>query len=392
MQYKLVYPNYQNCVLNLLSSIVNSYGIPSSYSPLPCLPLEGFSKKKNIILILLDGLGEKLLQKQKPEQVDFIKKHYLTTLTSLCPSTTTSVLSSILTGLSPIEHGALGWTLFFKECYQFLDFLPLIDHNSHQPLNSLQFNIYEQMNWKTISQQISGLQKELDQFYFVEEHIAHSGFSRISSINTHLVPYHSLQDLFFQLKKLIQNNSHFKFIYIYSSNPDYIQHNHGTNHHLVSDYISSVNDELKKFYQDNQSGETLLLLTADHGLLNISHYYDLVQDKKLFQSLILPPIFEPRFLTLFIKPHRMDQFKGEILKYQNDFVILSREEVLDQNLLGSGTPHPRVDDFIGDYLLIGNSDKGISTYPPSKSSAFPVAMHGGLTDEEMLVPLIKIDL
>ena len=55
--------------------------------------------------------------------------------------------------------------------------------------------------------------------------------------------------------------------------------------------------------------------------------------------------------------------------------------------------HPKIDDFIGDYIAIAISDSAMkSIYMQNgKWKKEFKAHHAGLTEDEMLVPLFKID-
>ena len=71
------------------------------------------------------------------------------------------------------------------------------------------------------------------------------------------------------------------------------------------------------------------------------------------------------------------------------FLLMSNKEFLEKNLLGFGQKHPKIDDFIGNYIALstGGSMIRLETYladgKPIKKST-----HCGLTKEEMEVPVI----
>ena len=51
-------PNYvDGSLVNLMSSIIQYYGGSSKYAPLKELPLSQLEGTKNVVLILLDGMG-----------------------------------------------------------------------------------------------------------------------------------------------------------------------------------------------------------------------------------------------------------------------------------------------------------------------------------------------
>ena len=70
---------------------------------------------------------------------------------------------------------------------------------------------------------------------------------------------------------------------------------------------------------------------------------------------------------------------------------MSKEEFLDKHFLGYGEKHPKIDDFIGNYIAVSTAGSSIrlETYlaegKPVKKST-----HCGLTKEEMEVPVIVI--
>ena len=58
--------------------------------------------------------------------------------------------------------------------------------------------------------------------------------------------------------------------------------------------------------------------------------------------------------------------------------------------LGRGIPHERIEDYLGDYILISNSNLNIR-YSVNGEKKAHIADHGGITMEEMMVPLIVLD-
>ena len=83
-------------------------------------------------------------------------------------------------------------------------------------------------------------------------------------------------------------------------------------------------------------------------------------------------------------------------KFGEDFLLYSKKELLESNLLGYGVQHKKVDDFIGDYIAIGVKGTRIllDTYlsRERKKQDEKKATHCGLTKEEMEVPLILFEV
>ena len=101
-----------------------------------------------------------------------------------------------------------------------------------------------------------------------------------------------------------------------------------------------------------------------------------------------PTSIEPRATAFYIKEEYTDDFSAEFLKnFGEDFILYSREEVIEKKLFGSGKMHPKFEDFIGDYLAIAIKNKG---FVYSGESMQFVSHHAGLTEKEMIIPLISI--
>ena len=114
------FPDYQNCGLNVISSIARYFGAENRHTTLPAL--DGLLQEKpyrKIVLFLLDGLGMDALAHDCPPD-SFFNTHIFRELSAVYPSTTTAATTSIETDYAPGEHGWLGWTLYFHEINQLI--------------------------------------------------------------------------------------------------------------------------------------------------------------------------------------------------------------------------------------------------------------------------------
>lgn len=69
--------------------------------------------------------------------------------------------------------------------------------------------------------------------------------------------------------------------------------------------------------------------------------------------------------------------------FGDDFVLLPVEEVIKRKLFGTGQPHPNFRSMLGNYLAIAKGNLSIMTVDETF-----IGMHGSLTEDEMLIPLI----
>jgi hypothetical protein len=128
----MTFPDYSRSVLNVACSALKLFGADPRHGTLP--EITGLSRKSHVALVILDGMGIDAL-KLLPEGA-FLRKRQAATLTSVCPSTTTAATNALYSGLSPAEHGWLGWSCYFKEYARLVDLFLDRDSYSLTRLNS----------------------------------------------------------------------------------------------------------------------------------------------------------------------------------------------------------------------------------------------------------------
>ena len=97
----IVLPDYENSILNLINSILHYYHVETKYKGIDVLDKRLERKYKNIVLIILDGMGENILNTFSPN--GFFKKHEEKKITSIYPSTTTAAMTTYYSGKPPVE-------------------------------------------------------------------------------------------------------------------------------------------------------------------------------------------------------------------------------------------------------------------------------------------------
>lgn len=90
-----------------------------------------------------------------------------------------------------------------------------------------------------------------------------------------------------------------------------------------------------------------------------------------------------------MKPHRRTEFERIFNENLGEwFLLLSREDVYRTGIFGRGTANPKFDDFIGDYIACATADRSIEFLVPGVKRIRHIGKHAGLTEDEMLVPVI----
>lgn len=138
--------------------------------------------------------------------------------------------------------------------------------------------------------------------------------------------------------------------------------------------------------------ETLFLLVADHGQLrteNDSHY-DLRNHPNLTRRLHIQPTGENRLIYLYVKPGQTEAVREYIERtWPNQFAILESANAQEVGLFGPQPHSSHLAERLGDLVLAA---KG-SAYLWWGGVENPlIGRHGGLSPEEMLVPLLAAPL
>ena len=166
-------------------------------------------------------------------------------------------------------------------------------------------------------------------------------------------------------------------------------HDWGVNALQTKTAFERANDISEKLSRE-LGGDTLFIVTADHGLVDVTENIEISEIPEIMDTLIMPPSIEGRAASFFVKSSMKHIFLSEFKKrFENDFEILTHEEVFETQLLGLFPPHKKAHDFVGDFFVLAKGAKSIKfSTPASKGGSDLIGQHAGLTEDEMLVPVI----
>lgn len=363
---KLISPNYEKCLTNLSNSILNYYGLKTFHSTLPLLD-KWLSKKdyKNIVLIVYDGMGSKILDRTLKKD-SFLRKNKKDDILAIFPPTTTASTTTLLSGLNPNEHGWLGWDLYFKKVDEVVT---MFTNNIKDTNMSIQEDSLaeETFPYESILDRISTKVNAVGLFPFKEMY------------------YDELEEMHEKIINICKNDKK-NFIYAYYDDPDHIEHLTGTDSkENVKEYnrLDKATSSLSKKLKD-----TLLIIVADHGHLN-SECITLREYPEIYNLLERDVSIEPRACSFKIKDGLQNKFKQVFEDlFKNEFTLYSKEEILKENLFGTGKNNPHFEESIGDFIAIAKSNK---YFRLNENGKVFKSNHAGLTEDEMLVPCIIVD-
>ena len=361
---KVQFPDYSHSLVSLSNSILKYYNAGATHETLPELDAALTDNPKRVILMLFDGLGTAQLERHLPES-SFLRRHLVSPISSVFPPTTVAATASVISALNPIEHGRLGWWLYFHEVDDNVSAFGNILQKTNQP--AAEYRMTDRyMPMVPVWEKIRTAAPDVKAAYV-------SPFGEYKTRST----AHACRTI----QKLTQGEEDC-FVYCYRPFPDTNIHAFGNGGPIPDINIKIIDREVRRLC--SQLKDSLVIVTADHGLTDVEylHYRDYPE---LEDMLLRKPSMEGRAASIFLKEGTQERFRETFNQLLGkDFLLLSKEEVYACGLLGSGEPHPRTDGFLGDYLALATGNKFLTALEGKTLKAH----HAGLTDEEMNVPLI----
>ncbi|MDP4090225.1 MAG: alkaline phosphatase family protein [Bacillota bacterium] len=376
----IIQPDYDHCIVNTVASILKYYKASTDYSTINILDKALLKSYKNVVLMVFDGMGTDMLRKNLPED-SFLRRHMAEEIKSVYPCTTTAAMTSYYTGLSPKEHGWLGWSLYFKEYGRIIDTF----------LNTDSFT-KESIGRKSAAEVLMPYERIYEKIYRATDGevdiytINPSGIRFLEDVNTN-IRVESVGEICEEIKALCSNSNE-KFIMSYWPEPDSTMHEYGTCTPETTRAIETINQLVEAMCEELKN--TLVIISADHGQVDIHEEVYLNDIPEIEECLVMPSSVEPRAVSFFVKYEMRDVFESRFQeRFGEDFILYKKEEVIEKGLFGYGKMHKKVSDFLGDYLACAVGQRILRYRTINSTDKFLFkGHHAGLRPEEMLVPLI----
>ncbi len=360
---KIIFPDYEKSLINVTNSILKYFDVETIHNTMAILDEElEKGKYQNVLMILYDGMGYHLLRRNLDRNM-FLNRHLKVSISAPFPPTTTASTTSVLSGLTPKEHGWLGWNLYFKELGETVTLFLNIKKDTDIMIS--------EENVASKYYPYTNIIEKINQTY--------KAYSIMPFGND---AFHSLEEMNEKIKKYCKEDGK-KFIYAYCDYLDAMMHQFGTDSKRTRMEFQKINDSTKKLCDSLEN--TLVIVVADHGHLNcdsitLSEYPD------IFSLLDHDISIEGRACAFFIKEGKQKHFETLFHQYFGEyFKLYTKEEIIESNIFGIGKEHPRFQETLGDYVAIAISNK---YFRYNENSDNYLSMHAGLTEDEMVVPLI----
>jgi predicted AlkP superfamily pyrophosphatase or phosphodiesterase len=397
-------PFYEKyCFSNIPPTILKLFDIPTQR---PILPEELYKDKaenfNKIVFLLIDAFGYKqwLRYYKDYEFFDtFTKEGIVSPLTSVFPSTTAAALTTINTGLTPQEHALFEWILYFREIDMAIITLQFTPLNGKNKDLLLEMGIDPKILYKgnTIYQTLK--KAGIKSFAFNNAIYANNAYSKLIQKGSVILPFINLSDLVVRLRKSLETEKGKAYFFVYISDADAIQHKYGVYSEEHTTQLSEISYLLKKEFleklQKNVAEETLFIITADHGQINASpketiylnKYRRLIKTFQKGKKAPIPPTGGPRDVFLHIKEDKLEKVEAFLsTKLKGKAKIIKTEEAIKVGLFGINKPKKEFYERAGNLMILPYKNYTMWYEHIKGKKLENLGHHGGLTEEEMLVP------
>lgn len=369
---RFIKPNFKKCNLNVSATLAEFLGAPNKNATLPYLKKELQKGYKNVVFICFDGMGMYPL-KANLNKDDFLLKNVTRVLRSTFPATTTCATTSLTSNTLPLEHGWLGWSVYFEKLQRNIDIFRNTDSQTGETVD------------------VTGNSPLADYPHYFDTAVGSE-----YEINTVFPPYvkvarpdrnvvwnFEIPTFFEEIKKICKKPEK-QFIYAYCNEPDHDMHEFGVKCKHTQDMLLDISFRLQKL--TSELTDTLLIVTADHGQIDVKGEVEFYKDEAMLNMLTCYPYLEPRAVAFRVKEGLNKQFEKYFKRtYGKDFKLYKSNLLVKKGYFGSVGDKA---ELLGDYIAIGTYTHKIAICAQPDDFRF-LGHHTSLT-EEMLVPLILI--
>ena len=336
-------------------------------APIPKWVPEIAASASAVVLVVLDGLGWKQLA-ERQELTPNLSSLVGGPITTVAPSTTATALTSIATGLTPAEHGVLGYRMLMRGSVTNMLRWATDAGTRRHDVPPREFQPARAFCGQRVP-------------YVTSQELIGSSFS-----DAHLyggIPhgYRALSSLPVVVAELVAGGA--SFVHAYYPGIDKIAHERGFGEFYDAELAAAdhmVGDLLQRL-----PSNAVVVVTADHGQVEVGDRLVYPSDELL--RLVELQSGEGRMRWFHSRPgaeaELLDAAREE---FGHIAWVKRRSEVIDEGWFGPRFPKPMMA-RLGDVVVA--PFEPVSLFEAADTGPFElICRHGSLTEEEMLVPLI----
>jgi hypothetical protein len=291
--------------------------------------------------------------------------------------------------VAPQQHGFTGWFTWFRELGDILAVLPF--QPRHGGLCSGQMDFHPGV--------LSGCAPMFERLHtgkhvVMPDWIAESEFNAAFHDGASIWKFSGLADCFGVIKQAATSSNERNCVYAYWPEFDGLAHSKGVHSPEVAQHFAELDEAFGRFVKNMRGTDSTIIVTADHGFVDIpaSGVIQMGDHPELADCLVLPLCGEQRFAFCYVHPDKVERFKQYVTSELSHAVDLHKSsDLIAQGWFGLGEAHPELESRVGHYTLVMKPGYKIRDRILGEKPKRHIGVHGGVTPEEMRVPLVVVD-
>jgi len=400
-----VTPSYDGRgLVNIPATVLEAFGARTPQDPPPLADLDPalLDGVRQIVVVLADGLGWWQLERfcadgttpfiaRVRERAGARDHAQLLQATTIFPSTTTAALTTMHTATTPQEHGNIAyftWLDEFEQVTQMLRWGP----GSSRRGSYFDDPKLDPMAYTKVPSIHGRLRERGVVPYVIEpELFRNEAMTRMHAREAQYVGYILPSTMGVRLRELIRAREHGtapSYVYAYWAGIDTASHLYGPMSGEAKAEATIFDINLALAVADRPPGDTLIILTADHGhaFTDPDKIVNVLDDTELRALLRNPIAGEPRLVFLHTDhPELVRQHLEE--RFPNVFEIIDRDELIAAGMFGRGDP-ALARRRIGEICALVFGDRGAKIMRVDGQDLRHKGQHGGMSADEMRIPIL----
>ena len=362
-----------------------------------------------VVLLLVDGFGWRFFEAF--EASPFLKwvdqAGSITRLTSQFPSTTAAHLTTLHSGKPVGEHGIFEW--FYYEPAVDAVIAPLLFSFSGTPeRDTLKSTGVKPKRILPVSTFYQALKKRsIPSTILQHREYTPSTYSNLLFSGATARGYKDLPEALINLALMLETSPSPAYFFLYFDKIDAVSHEYGPAAPQTEAEIQTfllIMDQIFQKAMRRQKKKTLFLLTADHGQVDIDPQTTIYLNrdprfKGLEQTLrtdaqgrLLVPAGSARDMFLYIKEGQIESAESILIPALAGRAEVRRvSEMIDQGYFGPAVS-PAFQSRASDLVILPYRGESVWWYEKDHFEQRFRGHHGGLTKEEMEIPLLMWEM
>jgi hypothetical protein len=375
------FPNYADgSLVNLMASIVEAGGGTALHPSLAALPPAELSAARNVVLLIVDGLGDNYLRLRGAGGA--LSSARRCAITSVFPSTTASAITTSYTGCTPREHGLTGWFCYFGEAGCVGAPLPFTSRGDQLPLTRRGVTPQGIFTGRSLFESMT-----VQSFVVTTRDIVDSSYNDRYCIGAERTAYEQAHELAGAIERIVKSGVQRKFIYAYWPEYDRTAHPYGSQSREAFSQLGKIDEAFGSLLSRLSGTDSIVLATADHGFIDVAPEESLELPPQLARLLRFPLCGERR--VAYCHVHSEKEFVEKACDWLGERAdVRPSRELAEEGWFGGGIPHPRFAERIGDVTLLMRDHYTVKDWVAGEGRHLHIGNHGGTSEDEMMIPLI----